>query len=66
MEHPVTSRWCRSPLATSAWLLLHGVLQMLMPSLAPWEALLGRRLAVVSAGVLIPMRGEDVVYLVWT
>jgi hypothetical protein len=32
----------------------------------PWGALIGRRMAVVSAGVPITMSLEDVVFLVWT
>jgi hypothetical protein len=27
VDHPVISRWCRSHLAASAWLLLHGLLR---------------------------------------
>jgi hypothetical protein len=37
-----------------------------MSFLAPWGALLGRRLVVALAGVLIPKPGEDVVFWVWT
>jgi hypothetical protein len=46
-----------SPITSSAWALL----RWLTTTLGSWEALLGRRQVVASAGVLTPMLGEDVV-----
>jgi hypothetical protein len=51
--HPLISRWCLSPLASSPWLLLHDLASVASGSPSAWGALLGRPQVVASVGVPI-------------